>query len=80
MHSLVQGYSVTLRGALYTKEDSHSSWLNYISAVVNTALRSSSHLQWRSTLGSGVRSACAAACRQVFCQHSLNWAAQGTLL
>lgn len=45
MHSLVQGYSVTLRGALYTKEDSHSSWLNYISAVVNTATEREFHTE-----------------------------------
>lgn len=47
--SLVQGYSVTLREALCTKEDSLCSWLNYTSAVFNITLRSSSPLQWRRT-------------------------------
>lgn len=35
MLSLVQGYSLILRGALCTREDSLYSWLNYSSAVFN---------------------------------------------
>lgn len=79
MLSLVQGYSVILKGALSTKEDSLYSWLNFNSPVFNITLRSSSHLQWRSILGNGLRSACAAVCRQVFCQCSLKLGSSGKI-